>query len=628
MKPQNATTPACLARFSQSLPKGVAAIAPVFAAAFMALSPGSMRAQQPYPYYATVPSAPAAQVYVQQYAQPSYPAPGQAYAPQPYQQPAYPAQPQYPQAQPQYPQAQPQYPQAQPAYSDPYAPDTAAAPQMPAQPLDAGQLEQLVAPIALYPDTLVAQVLAAATYPAQVAAADQWRQALGGAYPDQIVAGANAQPWDPSVKALTAFPQVLAEMDRNLQWTTALGNAYFNQPQDVLQTVQVMRQRAEQAGSLVSTPQEAVYSSAGYVQIAPVNPAVVYVPSYNPWDVYGQPVQPYNGFSLLGTLGSIASSFAGSAGGSAGGSGPLSYGLGIAMQAFSHTPWGWAGWALNWLTNSVLFNHSTYASQSTTVAHWNLPPRTPRGWGGAGGSSAGGLRAGQTPMPVNRTPNGNAWAGNATMPSRPMPVTRPDARPYPMTRPQQQIAENRPVQMPNRNPLPTQRPAAAQANPVHPAFGNDYRPVQPAARPMAAFANRADMAYARQAEPARPGFGSGSSYMSRPADNYGYRPGANYASPAQSYRAPAMPAYRAPAMNNQRWNQPMGGTGAKEQKEFAKEQEKAQKQWARESRSGGFNGGGHGEFKAPKAPKAPKEHSSGGHGGGHSGGSHLFGGHH
>jgi hypothetical protein len=98
-----------------------------------------------------------------------------------------------------------------------------------------------VAPIALYPDTLVAQVLAASTYPVQVVDADRWRQAQGYASPDQIAAGADAQTWDPSLKVLTAFPQVLAEMDRNLQWTTDLGNAYYNQPQDVLQAVQVMR---------------------------------------------------------------------------------------------------------------------------------------------------------------------------------------------------------------------------------------------------------------------------------------------------------------------------------------------------------------------------------------------------
>ena len=113
------------------------------------------------------------------------------------------------------------------------------------QPLSAEQLDQLVAPIALYPDALVAQVLAAATYPTQVVEADRWRQAQGNAPAEQIAAGAEAQNWDPSVKALTAFPTVLAQMDRNIQWTTDLGNAYYNQPQDVMDSVQAMRQKAQ-----------------------------------------------------------------------------------------------------------------------------------------------------------------------------------------------------------------------------------------------------------------------------------------------------------------------------------------------------------------------------------------------
>ena len=191
------------------------------------------------------------------------------------------------------------------------------------QPMSAEELEQLVAPIALYPDTLVAQILAASTYPAQVAAADQWLRAQGNAPPEQIAAGASAQTsWDPSVKALTAFPQVLAMLDRNLQWTTNLGNAYYNQPQDVLQTIQVMRERAESAGNLQSTPQAEVSNNQGYIDIAPANPQMVYVPTYDPWAVYGQPVQPYPGFSLMDAVGAIGSFL---------GSSPVQYGLGIAM---------------------------------------------------------------------------------------------------------------------------------------------------------------------------------------------------------------------------------------------------------------------------------------------------------
>ena len=114
--------------------------------------------------------------------------------------------------------------------------DTQQVPQQ--QALSAGQLDDLVAPIALYPDGLLAQVLAAATYPSQVVEADRWVRAQGNAPAEQIAAGAEAENWDASVKALTAFPTVLAQMDRNIEWTTDLGNAYYNQPQDLMDAVQ------------------------------------------------------------------------------------------------------------------------------------------------------------------------------------------------------------------------------------------------------------------------------------------------------------------------------------------------------------------------------------------------------
>ena len=192
-------------------------------------------------------------------------------------------------------QPYPQQSDAPPGQVQPHQEDGQSQP--PAEPLNAERLEQLVAPIALYPDTLVAQVLTASTYPAQVADAAHWRLAQGYASPDQIAAGADAQTWDPSLKALTAFPQVLAEMDRNLSWTTDLGNAYYNQPQDVLQAVQVMRRRAQAAGNLQSTPREAVSYVQGNIELALVNSQVVYVPVYNPWSAYGQPVSPYPGYS-------------------------------------------------------------------------------------------------------------------------------------------------------------------------------------------------------------------------------------------------------------------------------------------------------------------------------------------
>jgi len=271
-------------------------------------------------------------------------------------------------------QSQQDYSQDQTYSPQPYSPNDQPAPVQ--QPLNSDQVEQLVAPIALYPDPLVAQILAASTYPQQVQAANQWRQGLAGASPEQIAAAADAQPWDPSVKALTAFPQVLAQMDRNLQWTGDLGNAYYNQPQDVLEAVQVMRRRAQAAGNLQSTPQEIVHDNPGYIEVAPANPQVVYVPAYNPWTIYGDPITPYPGFSALDLLGDVLE-------------GPLRFGAGIAMAAFSSTPWGWLAWGLDWLGHELLFDHGEYYSHSNTVADWGFRHRGFYAYGGRRGFGRG-----------------------------------------------------------------------------------------------------------------------------------------------------------------------------------------------------------------------------------------------
>ncbi len=112
------------------------------------------------------------------------------------------------------------------------------------------QLQQLVAPIALYPDALVAQILAAATYPDQVVEADRWLQQHPDLKGQKLGKEVDKQPWDPSVKALVEFPAVLANMDKNLAWTSSLGDAYVNQQQDVMNAIQIMRDRAEKAGNL------------------------------------------------------------------------------------------------------------------------------------------------------------------------------------------------------------------------------------------------------------------------------------------------------------------------------------------------------------------------------------------
>jgi uncharacterized protein DUF3300 len=414
-------------------------------------------------------------------------------------------QPQYGQPQAYEPQQQPGYGQSQQypqqPYSDPgdQGPQTGYGASGPAtQALNTEQLEQLVAPIALYPDTLVAQVLAAATYPAQVVDADHWRQAQGYVSQDQIAAGADAQSWDPSLKALTAFPQILAQMDQNLRWTIALGNAYYNQPQDVLDVVQVMRQRAQAAGNLQNTSQQAVSYDQGYIQVAPANPQIVYLPAYDPWTVYGDPVQPYRGFSLVGALGSLF------------GSAPVRYGLGIAMSAFSHTSFGWLGWGLDWLTHSLLFHNSNYYSHSTTVADWGLPHGGPRAAfqrGSIATRSFGNSIRPQAPGNYGRTGVESRGYGAYNGYNQPRGMS--------YARPMDRYAQSRPEQ--------------------------DYYRANPSGGPR--YDRPSMMAYNRiEQQPRRPqptdGFRDGSGFRHAPDSGYGARPGPVYNPPYQAYRAP------------------------------------------------------------------------------------------
>jgi hypothetical protein len=215
------------------------------------------------------------------------------------------------------------------------------------------QLQQLVAPIALYPDSLVAQILAASTFPEEVVEADRWVQGNPDLKGEALAQAADQQPWDPSVKALTAFPSVLGNMDKNLSWTSSLGDAYYNQQQDVMNAVQVMRQKAEQAGNLKTTPQQTVTNDDyGDIDIAPVDPAVVYVPAYDPWVVYGYPIAPwpywypYPGIWFGGPY--------------------LSFGVGFGIGFFGGFGWGWGHWGFDWHNHYAIYNHNRYYSQSRT----------------------------------------------------------------------------------------------------------------------------------------------------------------------------------------------------------------------------------------------------------------------
>jgi hypothetical protein len=538
------------------------------------------RAQQTYPGSQYGPNGSAYQggqdqggQYAPQYAQP---APQNGYT-----------QPQYAPPQDQQPQYQPQYSAPQQPYADqgpndaqgPYAqPDESPAP---AQALSAEDLEQLLAPIALYPDSLLAQVLAASTYPAQVAVADQWLQqmrAQGYGSADQIAAGANAQGnWDPSIKALTAFPDVLDMMNHDLEWTANLGNAYYNQPQDVMQTVQVLRDRAEQAGNLQSTPQEEVNNDQGYVELEPTNPEVVYVPTYNPWDVYGEPIAPYPGFAFFGGLGDFY------------GDAPIEYGLGFALGAFDRMPFGWSAWGCDWAEQGLMFNHSGYYSHSRQVADWGLPRGGPRSYFGRGGN--GGMRDGQNRSrdsqnrSYDQRPGYNHGGGNQRggWPDNSGGRGGSNGRgggsdrggrggDQSYVRPAQGFPEPGRLDYSNRgySNRGSQQPGNGYARPAMPGQQMYNRPGQ---QPYQRVAPQQNNGYRPQTDPNRtqmytnpgysgrpqsysnPGYANGdtgrSNYGASAPQAYSSRPGFAYSNPSNSYRAPQT--------NNSRGFQPFSG---------------------------------------------------------------------
>ena len=233
------------------------------------------------------------------------------------------------------------------------------APPQAYNPLTPDQLDQLVAPIALYPDSLVAQILAASTFPNELADADQFVQSHQGVPPDQMGQMIDGLNWDPSVKALVAFPTVLANLDKNINWTSQLGNAYYNQPQDVMAAVQVMRQRAYEAGNLKSNQQLAVTYQPNDIVIAPANPTVVYVPYYNPWVVYGTPVVAWGGYYAPPPPPGYAFGVGLAIG----------FGVGIAVASWNHWGWGWHNWGCGWGNRTVVYNRNVYVSRSVTVVN-------------------------------------------------------------------------------------------------------------------------------------------------------------------------------------------------------------------------------------------------------------------
>jgi hypothetical protein len=245
-------------------------------------------------------------------------------------------------------------------------------------PLSAEELQQLVAPIALYPDALVAQVLAASTFPDQVAAAASWLQQNSSLTGTALMQAVDTQPWDPSVKALTQFSSVLGNLAANLSWTSSLGEAYHTQAADVMAAVQVLRAKALAAGNLKSGAQlKVVQESPQVIVIQPVNPQVVYVPLYNPAVVYGYPyVTPGYSAAAVATTAVVA------------------FGVGIAVGAMMSggcCSWGYSSWNCGWHgTTAVVYRGGAYYGNSAWHGGYYGSSRSAYGaYGGSAHYSSG-----------------------------------------------------------------------------------------------------------------------------------------------------------------------------------------------------------------------------------------------
>ena len=470
------------------------------------------------------------------------------------------------------PPPQQQYPEQDPGDPGQQGPPPQGGGQAAYLPQGPQELEQLVAPIALYPDSLVAQTLAASTYPQQVQEAEGWMQQYGNQPPQQLADAVNQMPWDPSVKALTQFPQVLQMLARGQQWTIALGNAYYNQPADVMGAVQSMRYRAREAGQLRDTPQQVIEEDGPQIIIQPANPEVVYVPYYDPWTCYGQPINPYVGFYRPPPPPGLALGIG------------IGFGVGVGLLAFGHFGWGYHAWAPNWRSNTIIVNHNTYISRSTTVYN--------RGNFGAynQGFNHGGPQNFRNASFNRSAPLYNGHPMNVAGRPASGAFNRPGGNPGAMNRQGGTAGGNfnRPAGAPNGGfNRPSGNPAAT-ARPGQGAAGNGGY-------------NRPGGAPGAMNRPTAPANG-----YNRPASTAGgyNRP----ASTAGAYSRPSGPAggYNQPSGTAGGYNRPAGTNGG-----YNRPAPQAQ---ARPS------GGGGGQRPAPAAHAAPAPHAQGGGGGEHHGG--------
>ena len=216
--------------------------------------------------------------------------------------------------------------------------------------LTSGQLDSLVAPVALYPDPLLSQLLVASTYPLEIVEASRWLKQNGNLQGKALSDAAAKQPWDASVQALVVLPAMLNRLNQDLAWTTDLGNAFLAQQEGVMEAVQRMRVKASNNGALKSTQEQTVSTTTEdnrtYIEIEPASTQVVYVPEYSPVAVWGPPLEyPYPPIYYPPSTGAIVAASA------------ISFGVGVAVGAIWNNGGGW-GWNCGWGHNNVVINNN------------------------------------------------------------------------------------------------------------------------------------------------------------------------------------------------------------------------------------------------------------------------------
>jgi hypothetical protein len=276
-----------------------------------------------------------------------------------------------------------------------WSPAQASPPVNQAAKLPPDQLDSLVAPIALYPDPLLAQVLAASTYPLEIIQLQQWLQKNTNLKDKALADAVAKQAWDPSIQALAALPDVVNRLANDIQWTTDLGNAFLAQQSDVMDAVQRMRKKAQDKGNLKSNEQQKVETkvieSKSVIVVEQANPQVVYVPSYNPVVVYGPPVYAYPPI-YYPPPGYYAAGMA------------ISFGVGVMMGAFWSGGWGWGcGWGGH---NDITINRNNNFNRNTNIGGGNR--------NNIGGGNRNNIGGGNRPstLPSRGGNAGNSWQHN------------------------------------------------------------------------------------------------------------------------------------------------------------------------------------------------------------------------